>query len=305
MALEGTKASVIYVQDRTSKQIYEEQLPVYVRIGERCESIKMLLRSLTMKQGAKYTDPSSREEIGRFIAFHNIVMDEIQQPLSAFANFNEFFYRKLKPGTRVPESKDANVILSPVDSRMCCYPTLSDVTRFWVKGTKFDLPRLLSDEKMASLFSNGALSIFRLAPQDYHRFHSPVNGVIKSIKRVSGEFFTVANVAVQSAVDVYTENERVVFLIDTPKTGSGPGSFGIVALICVGSLLVGSINATVKVGQNVKRMDELGYFAFGGSTVILVFAEDTMTFDHDLIDYSSQCLESVVKVGNQIGISLR
>jgi phosphatidylserine decarboxylase len=35
-----------------------------------------------------------------------------------------------------------------------------------------------------------ALAISRLAPQDYHRFHSPVEGTIFGIKDIAGELFS-------------------------------------------------------------------------------------------------------------------
>lgn len=35
--------------------------------------------------------------------------------------------------------------------------------------------------------------------------------------------------------------------------------------VCVGAMMVGSIQTTVYEGQHVSRGQELGYFAFGGS----------------------------------------
>jgi phosphatidylserine decarboxylase len=40
-------------------------------------------------------------------------------------------------------------------------------------------------------YHGGALAIFRLAPQDYHRFHSPVDGRIGKMTYISGEYYTV------------------------------------------------------------------------------------------------------------------
>ena len=39
--------------------------------------------------------------------------------------------------------------------------------------------------------------------------------------------------------------------------------FGRVMVVCVGAMMVGSTVITAKVGQHVKRTDELGYFKFG------------------------------------------
>lgn len=43
----------------------------------------------------------------------------------------------------------------------------------------------------AERYNGGALAIFRLAPQDYHRFHSPVDGKIGKMTYISGEYYTV------------------------------------------------------------------------------------------------------------------
>ncbi|GAA5969651.1 hypothetical protein JCM11641_008194, partial [Rhodosporidiobolus odoratus] len=56
-----------------------------------------------------------------------------------------------------------------------------------------------------------------------------------------------------------------------------------VAYVQVGALLVASIRQTKKEGKAVKRGDELGYFAYGGSTVIAVFPARTVKWDADLL----------------------
>ena len=41
-----------------------------------------------------------------FIKFHKLKIEEILEPLDSFKNFNEFFYRKLKPNARRIASED-------------------------------------------------------------------------------------------------------------------------------------------------------------------------------------------------------
>lgn len=86
---------------------------------------------------------------------------------------------------------------------------------------------------------------------------------------------------------MFGENTRTVVWIDSKE-------FGKVAVVCVGAMLVGSIIMTVKVGQEIKRADEMGYFAFGGSTLIVVFQKDKLIFDHDLLNNSDRTLETLV-----------
>lgn len=70
----------------------------------------------------------------------------------------------------------------------------------------------------------------------------------------------------------------------------------LVAFVQVGALLVGSIRQTVRVGQIVHRGDEMGYFCYGGSTVLAIFPRDTVKFDSDLRRNSEKPLETLVKV---------
>lgn len=163
------------------------------------------------------------------------------------------------------------------------FETTSDATKLWIKGREFTVARLLGDayKDQAERYVGGALVIFRLAPQDYHRFHSPVDGTIGPMTYISGEYYTVnvsINVlfdhsfviysrlirlflcvkpqAVRTTLDVYGENVRKVVPIDSPQ-------FGRVMAVCIGAMMVGSIETTVSEGDFIKRGQEFGYFAFG------------------------------------------
>ena len=50
---------------------------------------------------------------------------------------------------------------------------------------------------LASEFNGGALAIFRLAPQDYHRFHWPVSGTVVDMYDIDGALMTVNPMAVR------------------------------------------------------------------------------------------------------------
>src|SRR2546421_11867766 len=97
------------------------------------------------------------------------------------SRFNEFFYRELKPDARpVSYPDNPKIIVSPADSRCVVFETIDDATSIWIKGRGFTVERLLGkaygDE--AKRFNGGPLGIFRLAPQDYHRFHVPIDGTM-------------------------------------------------------------------------------------------------------------------------------
>ena len=166
---------------------------------------------------------------------------------------------------------------------------MNEAKTIWVKGREFSIERLLGNTypQDAKRYTNGSLGIFRLAPQDYHRFHIPVDGILDQPKLIDGEYYTVNPMAIRSALDVYGENIRVVCPIDSTAHGR-------VMMICVGAMMVGSTVITRKAGEKVSRAEELGYFKFGGSTILLLFEQGAMKFDDDLVDNSSNALETLV-----------
>ncbi|KAF4335173.1 phosphatidylserine decarboxylase [Fusarium beomiforme] len=305
----GANSANILVQDRLTGQINEEKMSVYVRLGIRLlykglksrdmenKRIRKLLKNLSIKQGKKFDDPASKDEIEKFIAFHGLDMSEVLLPLEEFNNFNEFFYRALKPGARPCSAPDnPHIIVSPADCRSVVFNSITTATKIWVKGREFSMKRLLGDaySEDVSRFEGGALGIFRLAPQDYHRFHIPVDGVMGKPKTIEGEYYTVNPMAIRSALDVYGENVRVLVPIDSEHHGR-------VMVICVGAMMVGSTVITRKEGDRVHRAEELGYFKFGGSTILLLFEPGRMVFDDDLVDNSKEALETLVRVGMSVG----
>lgn len=56
-----------------------------------------------------------------------------------------------------------------------------------------------------------------------------------------------------------------------------------------------------KAGGEIKKGDELGYFQFGGSSIIVAFRKGRLEFDRDLIDLSRQKVQISVEVGMRIG----
>ncbi|ROW07599.1 hypothetical protein VPNG_06786 [Cytospora leucostoma] len=308
----GANSANILVQDRMTGQISEEKMSVYVRLGIRLlykglksnnmenKRIRKLLKSLSIKQGKKYDDPASASEIRGFIDFHKLDMSEVLKSVEEFKNFNEFFYRALKPGARPCSAPDnPNIIVSPADCRSVVFNRVDDATNVWIKGREFSVKRLLGDaypEDAARYENGGALGIFRLAPQDYHRFHIPVDGIMRKPKLIEGEYYTVNPMAIRSALDVYGENVRVIVPIDSPTHGR-------VMVICVGAMMVGSTVITRQEDEEVKRAEELGYFKFGGSTIVLLFEEGKMVFDDDIVDNSNGALETLVRVGMSVGHS--
>jgi phosphatidylserine decarboxylase len=304
----GANSANTIVQDRLTGQLQEEKMAVYVRIGIRVlykgagsqmarARAKKLLKSLSVKQGIKYDSPASAADIPGFIAFHHLNVNEIADPLDSFKTFNEFFYRKLRPDARpLDEPDNPGRLVSMADCRMMAFNTVNQASQIWIKGRDFTVSRLLGPRyaSVAHKYDGGGLAIFRLAPQDYHRFHSPVRGRIGKITHIDGEYYTVNPQAIRSSLDVYGENVRQIVPIESEE-------FGTVMTVWVGAMMVGSIGTTVKEGEMVERGQELGWFAFGGSTIVALFENGRVSWDQDLQDNAAAAIETLVRVGMGIG----
>jgi len=102
--------------------------------------------------------------------------------------------RKLKPTARpIDGPEDPSRLVSAADCRLVVFDSVTEATRLWIKGREFTVPRLLGDAYRDEVerYYQGALAIFRLAPQDYHRFHVPVDGKIGKMTDIDGEYYTV------------------------------------------------------------------------------------------------------------------
>eukprot|EP00889_Picochlorum_renovo_P002830 jgi/Picre1/29860/NNA_005242.t1 len=305
----GALAQHILVFDRSKKMIIEEIVSPVILMAMRTlyqskvgrsflENPNFLkkLTSLSLSEGAYRDSEDSKKEIEKFVNSFQGQLDvsSAEKPMHEYRTFNEFFYRRLKPGSR-PIFPGEDIVTSAADCRLHVFDSIDAATRFWIKGRNFSVAGLVGDKDVAGLFLNGSMAIFRLAPQDYHRFHSPVSGRIVSISNIPGHLLTVNPIAINSNyADVFTINKRSLMILDTD-------TFGRVAFVAIGATLVGSIIWSVKEDQQINKGDELGYFAFGGSTCIALFQPGQVMWDTDLLANSSRSLETLVKVGDHIG----
>ncbi|KAI5450377.1 hypothetical protein NCC49_003159 [Naganishia albida] len=310
-----------YVIDRkTGKKLFET-MPLYVRVGMHllfCEGkelisynrVEDLLRAQSLRQGRLYDKegPEVLPHIQSFIQTYDLPLDELLiQDLTKYPTFNAFFARRLKASARpIDGQDDPRIVISPADCRMTVFENVDQAKKFWIKGREFSIPELLGhDERFDALQKDEGcmLCIARLAPQDYHRFHSPVEGEVEYVKDIDGELYTVNPQAVNEDLNVFTKNKRSVMLLNA---NLGPGRERTpVALVAIGAMLVGSIGWSKKVGETVQKGAEIGWFAYGGSTLICVFPSSAVSgvrFDDDLIRTSEQSMEMAVQVGNRIAV---
>ena len=236
---------------------------------------------------------SSKSRVKPFIETYGIAEEEHVKRADEFTSFNDFFYRKLKPEARpVDEAEDS--VVFPADGRHLGFSKASEVEGVFVKGQQFNLERLLGDSDLAARYADGAAVFSRLCPVDYHRFHFPVAGVPGNARLINGLLYSVNPLALRDRLGILWENKRYVTEIDTEGVGK-------VLVLEIGATNVGSVNLTYVPTRPVKKGEEKGYFAFGGSATFTIFEQGRVKLADDLLEQSAQQRELYAKMGDYMG----
>jgi phosphatidylserine decarboxylase len=238
----------------------------------------------------------SRRQISSFIKNYSINIHQFlpqngRSEESPYANFNQFFIRRFKPGVRrfveSPEQLPAFA-----EARYLGYALTNDQISYPVKGDFLKARDLLSNTQWEKYFEGGPMLIARLCPVDYHRFHFPDDGEILVHYTIPGKLHSVSPMAVSKVPDILITNERQVTIIDSQN-------FGKLAVIEIGAMGVGKIVQTY-MGVWARRGEEKGYFLFGASTVILLGEKGRWQPSADITYHSKQGTETLVLLGDVV-----
>lgn len=231
----------------------------------------------------------SRGKVKKFMAQYNISVNDCTA--QEFSSFNAFFTRQRKnyvnqtSETELPAIADSKLTALPIDGNRV----------FTVKGVPYTTAELLENEALAAQYAGGVCLIFRLSPDDYHRYVYPdavtqertvdIKGVLHSVNPIAG------------SLGVYRRNARRYTVLHTAH-------FGDVVQMEVGALLVGKIRNHCEAPAQCGKLQEKGYFEYGGSTVILLLRKDAVCIDRDILEHSAQGIETKVCIGEKIGAAL-
>jgi phosphatidylserine decarboxylase len=226
-----------------------------------------------------------------FVARYGVDMSEAAEPdIAAYATFNDFFTRALKPGARPLAQAD---LVCPVDGAISQFGRIRGRQIVQAKGHDYSTQALVGgDAALAARFDDGYFATLYLSPKDYHRIHMPCAGRLQRMIHVPGALFSVNPTTARGVPGLFARNERVVCVFD--------GEAGPFVLVLVGATIVGSMatvwhgvvnpprpgtvrewrygkdgaGAPVELGQGA----EMGRFLLG-STVVLLFPDGGLQFN--------------------------
>ncbi|MDM4766500.1 archaetidylserine decarboxylase [Pelomonas sp. SE-A7] len=228
--------------------------------------------------------------ISRFIRRYGVAMEEAANPdPAAYATFNDFFTRELKPGARPLAGSE---LICPVDGAISQFGRIEGEQIFQAKGHSYSATALVGgDATLAAQFRDGLFATLYLSPRDYHRIHMPCEGRLLQMIHVPGDLFSVNPTTARGVPGLFARNERVVCVFENDRIGPW-------VLVLVGATIVGSM-ATVWHGLvnpprpgrprewsyedreiRLAQGAEMGRFLLG-STVVMLFPKSDLQFNAD------------------------
>lgn len=224
------------------------------------------------------------ETEAKFYASPAYNMNEYIRPNGGWKTFNQFFARNFKPGYRpVAAVADSTVVVSPADCTFAGQWEIRVDSHVTIKNLHWQISELLEDSPFKDRFKGGIFTHSFLNTTDYHRLHAPVGGKIVESRVIQGaaylEVDAIADLSNNGVLlpkrhfdapdspGYQFDQTRGLIVIDSPV--------GLVAVLPMGMCQVSSVITTAEVGITVRKGEELAYFQFGGSDIVLLFESAT------------------------------
>lgn len=231
------------------------------------------INDFVLERGNFMDSTESTKTLKTFIENKKYKIEDYVVPPSGWLTYNQFLARYIKPGKRpIEERCNDEIIVSPCDSMYMGERDITEDSTIVAKGKTYSIVDLLEGSKYKKEFKNGIFTHTFLAVTDYHRFHVPVSGKIKEVLKIPATTWITekreldGTVKDEDDVGFQFNHTRGHIIIDSPV--------GYVAVIAIGMGHISSVNMTVEEGIKLVKGEEFGYFAFGGSDMIILFQKN-------------------------------
>ncbi len=193
-----------------------------------------------------------------------------------FRSWDHFFVREFQPDIR--PVGDAPIVNACESAPLQFKTDVRSSDKFWLKEQPYSLTNMLNFDPLAEQFNGGSVYQAFLSALSYHRWHSPVDGVIEKVLIINGTYYleNMSEGVYSSSSDPSAPNASQPFTTSVASRAvifirANNPVIGLMAFVAVGMAEVSSNEVTVKAGDEVNRGDQLGMFHFGGSTHCLIF----------------------------------
>jgi phosphatidylserine decarboxylase len=215
-----------------------------------------------------------RAVVGLYSRLYDVELEDCVEQ-RGWRSFDAFFTRGLREGTR-PVDRDTRAIVSPADGRVASMGRVDEGLTLLVKGRPYRVGELVGSEEEARRYAGGLACVIYLSPRDYHRVHAPIDGTLRSIRSLPGDYYPVNSIGMRHVPNLFVRNRRVSIVIEAPPAMG----IGRVTIVMVSAMIVGRVTVTgiaardVPFGEHlldigVKKGDEIGVFHLGSTAVML------------------------------------
>ena len=210
-----------------------------------------------------------------FVRKYQVDLSESQGDIDDFDSLSSFFIRHLKPGMR-PIDAAPDMLVSPVDGKAHTFGRIENGSFLQADGRPASVAELVGESESAR-YEGGGYAVLYLAPPDYHRVHSPVDGHIVSLDYRPGKLWPVFAAATRKVDELFGRNEAIGLHIWIPSREKWPMSWWVRSVLGESVMCLMSKSPTqesldgrvIEPAPAVERGGEMGRFELG-STVILL-----------------------------------
>ncbi|MCL1127849.1 phosphatidylserine decarboxylase family protein [Shewanella surugensis] len=253
----------------------------------------MIAMANALNDGTDYTGKPIRARAKFEEAFN---CPNIHNSYYGFTSWDDFFTRQFNAGIR-PIAKGDNVLANACESAP--YRVAYNVKRtntYWAKGQPYSLLNIFNETEgnspLTDKYEGGTIYQAFLSAESYHRWHSPVDGTVKTVYQTAKEtpfnstYYSEMLPSCALDLDPAGPNESQGYIANLATRGiieitANNDAIGDMVVIPIGMAECATCDITVKAKDLVTKGGEIGMFHFGGSTYLLVFKKNIpLLFDY-------------------------
>lgn len=203
--------------------------------------------------------------------------------LQRFKSIQHCFTRALKPGARTIDA--CAHFVSPCDGILGAHGLVNQGCALQIKGMPYSIAELLGNPELALQFEGYRYITIRITASMYHRFHSPAQAQLLSLKWIAGDCWNVTPITLKRIEKLFCRNHRAVLRMQLPNGEQ----FAVVpvAAVLVGAMRMHAIDrvlnqhsmnfTTANFKQSTVAMgEEMGWFEHGSTVVMLIPSHYTL-----------------------------
>lgn len=150
------------IYDRNTKNVIEEKESKFLKFLYKTIIGRMCLKLFTTTFFSDLIAKFLRSNMSKFLIKK---YDVENLNAKEYNSYNSYFLRKRELNTNYKNDE----LISPAESKVSVYQ-ITDKMILDIKGTRYTLEEIIQDKLLIQKFKSGICLVFRLSPENYHRY---------------------------------------------------------------------------------------------------------------------------------------